>query len=622
MKGYEILLSMLVARVSCDLVDYYENLIEEEIQKAASYQFPKDASRFRPVGRNTIDFGVYDFVVVGAGSAGSVVANRLSEISEWKILLLEAGKTGNDFTEIPGMVPYLIRSDYNWGFNSTPQTECCQGLKKTFESNGSENYSCVGTGGVCPYPRGKSLGGTSTINILVYARGNKADYDRWASLGNPDWSYKKVLPYFIKSENSQVYGDVGYHGFGGYLNVEYHYPQNKKVDVFLTGNKELGRPVIDTNGERQIGTGYTNFNTINGRRLSTEKAFLQPAFSRPNLRILTESYVEKIVVGRRSKTVIGVLFSRNNTRYLVRVGKEVILSAGVVGSPHILMHSGIGPKHHLQHLNIPVINNLQVGYNMHDHFIIHNIYISTKTSDPRFPLRESIKQYLKGVGQLATTTNPQAISFFHLSANNLTSPDFELIFVPYVDANSESGIFQESSKPFWKKTDDYRVSQFALVLLHPKTRGRIYLKSNDPFVYPLIDVKCFGDVDNEDLKMLYEGIRKVIELIDTEAFRKVGAELLREPLCETHKFNTRGYWLCVVRMTGLNAYHGGGTCQMGTDPSKGAVVDNKLRVYGINKLRVADVSVIPVTISGHMSAPAIMIGERVADFIKEDHLKI
>ncbi|KAF5286482.1 hypothetical protein FQR65_LT12565 [Abscondita terminalis] len=581
MKGYEILLLMLVAKVSCDLIDYYENLIEEEIQKAASYQFPKDASRFRPVGRNTIDFGVYDFVVVGAGSAGSVVANRLSEISEWKILLLEAGKTGNDFTEIPGMVPYLIRSDYNWGFNSTPQTECCQGM-----------------GGVCPYPRGRSLGGTSTINALIYARGNRADYDRWASLGNPDWSYKKVLPYFIKSENSEVEGDAGYHGFGGYLNVEHHFPQSKKVDVFLTGNKELGRPVIDTNGERQIGTGPPPIST-------------------------QLTYVEKIVVGRRSKNSYwSAILAQQHQIFSSESARSDPISQEVGGSPHILMHSGIGPKHHLQHLNIPAINNLQVGYNMHDHFIIHNIYISTKTSDPRFPLRESIKQYLKGVGQLATTTNPQAISFLHLSANNLTSPDFELIFVPYVDANSESGIFQESSEPFWKKTDDYRVSQFALVLLHPKTRGRIYLKSNDPLVYPLIDVKCFGDADNEDLKMLYEGIRKVIELIDTEAFRKVGTELLREPLCETHKFNTRGYWLCVIRMTGLNAYHGGGTCQMGTDPSKGAVVDNKLRVYGINKLRVADDSIIPVTISGHMSAPAIMIGERVADFIKEDHLKI
>ncbi|KAK4878328.1 hypothetical protein RN001_010834 [Aquatica leii] len=609
-----IIASLNLLDADKNVIDHYERVINDEIQRAATYQHPKDAGNYRPINTKPEDYGVYDFVVIGAGSAGAVVASRLSENSNWKVLLLEAGKEGTDFTNVPAMSPYLSNLEYNWGFNSTPQTACCQGMN-----------------GICPFPRGKSLGGTSTINALVYSRGNKADYDNWASLGNAEWSYKKVLPYFTKSENSQVKGDPGYHGFGGYLNVRHHFPTSKKIDVFLNAHEELGRPIIDVNGKNQIGASYNNFNTLIGRRLSTENAFLKPARLRPNLKVLTESYVEKVLIDPRSKTATGVLFSRNNTRYLVNIAKEIVLSAGVIGSPHILLHSGVGPKNHLQNLNITIVEDLPVGFNMHDHLTFYNIYISTQISDKLYPLRESIKQYLKGIGPLTIATNPQGISFFSLS-NDSTVPDFELVLVPYVELDgfvrAESGIvhgfLDQNVKKVWKRStnENFHIAQFVLILLHPKTRGRVYLKSNDPFVYPLIDSKCLSDGGNEDVEKLYQGIKKVVELIDTKAFQRIGAKLLPEPRCAMHEFKSKDYWLCNIRLTAMNAYHGGGTCQMGVDVNKDAVVDDRLNVHGVKKLRVADASVVPVTISGHMSAPCIMIGERVADFIKQDYNNI
>ncbi|KAF5286483.1 hypothetical protein FQR65_LT12566 [Abscondita terminalis] len=541
-----------------DLIDYYEHLITEGIEKSSRYQFPKDARDFLPKNAKPKDFGTYDFVVVGAGSAGAVLANRLSEVGCWRILLLEAGKEGNDFTEIPGMVTYAIRSENNWGYNSTPQATCCQML------NGS-----------CPYPRGKSLGGTTTINCLGYARGHKIDYDNWASLGNPEWSYEKVLPFFIKSEKSQIDGEPQYHGHDGYLNVNYPSPPSIKMDAIFDGFKEIGLPMVDLNANHQNGASYNKLNTLNGRRLSTEKAFLDPIRSRPNLMILTESFVEKVFINSYTKTATGVLFSHKNTRYVVRITKEVIVSAGVIGSPRILMHSGIGPKNHLRSLNIRVMKNLRVGYNMHDHPVVYSIIFQTRISDPQFTFRESIRQYLNGV-------DPELVT--QLMSLNIS------------------------------------LSNFALILLHPKTRGRVYLKSNNPYVYPLIDSKCFCDENNEDVEKMYRGILKVLELFETEALKGIGAQLLPVPQCLVHGFNNRDYWMCTIRQAGMNAYHAGGTCSMGPDTRKGAVVDGYARVHGIKRLRVADTSIMPLTISGQMSAPAMMIGDRVADLIKRNYL--
>ncbi|KAK5638245.1 hypothetical protein RI129_012540 [Pyrocoelia pectoralis] len=598
-----VLLSLIGITVVCDnvLVDYYESLIMEEIRRAATYTFPKDAGNYRPFNEKPLMFGVVDFIVIGSGSSGSVVASRLSENGNWTVLLIEAGGEESNFTDIPAMSNYAASLEYNWGFNSTPQDTCCLAMN-----------------GICPFPRGKSLGGSTAINALGYARGNELDYDKWSE-ENPGWSYQDVLPYFIKSENSHIDdGDEGYHGYGGYLNVEHHVPTSKKVYTFLQANEELGKPIIDYNGYNQLGASRSQFNTIHGRRQSSSKAFLAPDVrSRRNLKISTHSYVTKILINDTTKTAYAVQFSHNNIQYVAKIKKEIVLSAGVVGSPTILMHSGIGPKQHLKELNIPIVKDLEVGEHMHDHLTFYSIQFTSSIFDPVYTLRESITQYLNGFGPLTTAVNTQGIAFFQLSTRNTTVPDLEVLFIPTVPANTSG--YVHVGERMWRRSYDTQVSQIILVLLHPKTRGRIFLNSNDSFVYPLIDSKCLSDEGNEDVESIYRGIEKVMELFDTEAFRGINATLLPDPRCTDRTFRSRAYWMCLIRLTALNAYHGGGTCQMGPHPSMGAVVDNKLKVYGIKNLRVADTSIIPVTLSGHMSAPAMMVGERVSDFIKKDH---
>ncbi|KAF5281713.1 hypothetical protein FQA39_LY17734 [Lamprigera yunnana] len=610
-----ISLCFFVVRVCTNelLLDYYEDLIRAQIERAATYRFAKDASEFRPYNAVPKEYGTYDFVVIGGGSAGSIVASRLSEIKKWRVLLLEAGKEENDFTDIPAMTKYLSSLEYNWGFNSTPQDNCCRAQE-----------------GNCPYPRGKSLGGSSAINSLAYVRGNKLDFDKWASLGNPGWSYEDVLPYFIKSENSHVKGDAGYHGHNGYLNVEYHIPMNRKMFTFFNAGKELNRSITDVNGKQQLGVSYNNFNTNKGKRHSASRAFLTPTVRRrKNLRILTESYVTKIVIDEHTKKANSVLFSHKNTLYVVSVNMEVILSAGVVGSPTILMHSGVGPKEHLSKYNIATIEDLEVGLNMHDHLTFHNFYLSTTKYDLTYSLRTSIKKYLEGTGPFTITTNPQGISFAQIFPNSSLAPHFEFIFVPYVDVQdfscSDSGIIyglmDRTTKRFLKRSirPITNIAQLVVVLLHPKTRGSVYLNSSDPYIYPLIDSKCLCDDKNEDVEHLYAGILKLMEIVDTISFQEISADVVVDPRCSLHVFNSKDYWLCSIKETATNAYHGGGTCQMGPDPAKGAVVNCRLQVYGVRNLRVADASVVPVTLSGHMNAPAMMVGERVVDFIKVDY---
>ncbi|KAB0791575.1 hypothetical protein PPYR_03375 [Photinus pyralis] len=602
---YEWFLLLLVGSVGPHSdVEYLEDLIAEEIKRSTAYSFPKDAGEYRTFNDYPRVFGVVDFVVIGSGSGGSVVASRLSENRNWSVLLLEAGGEESNFTEIPAMSNYAANLEYNWGFNSTFQSTCCLGMN-----------------GICPFPRGKSLGGTTAINVLVYARGNKMDYDKWSE-DSPGWGYRDVLPYFKKSENFNTKGDKGYHGYGGYLNVERHSPTSKKVNALLKAYAELGYPMVDINGYNQLGASSNQFNTLHGRRQSSAKAFLTSTRLRRNLKISTHSYVTKILTDPITKAATGVLFSHKNTKYIAKIKKEVILSAGVVGSPAILMHSGIGRKRHLNELKIPLVKDLEVGENLHDHLIFYNIYFTTSITDPVYTLRESIAQYLHGFGPLTIATNPQGIAFFQLSTKNTTVPDIELVFVPTVTTNTSgfvAGVRDDVVRRMWSRRSDEQISQITLVLLHPKTRGRVFLNSSDPFAYPLIDSKCLADEGNADKETVYMGIEKVMELFDTEAFREMNATLIPDSRCADLGFRSREYWMCLIPWSSLNAYHGGGTCRMGPDPRHGAVVDSRLKVYGVRNLRIADASVIPITISGHMSAPAMMVGERVADFIKEDY---
>ncbi|KAF5303570.1 hypothetical protein FQR65_LT08171 [Abscondita terminalis] len=485
-------------------VDYYVNLIESESKRAATFVLPTHSKTEKPFSKDFIEYGKFDHIVVGAGSAGGIVASRLSEDQFREVLLLEAGGPDTNFTEIPGVMGILWDLEYNWGYHTVPQSTYCLGMKEKR----------------CSYLRGKALGGSSTINSLIYTRGSKRDFDNWCAEGNPGWCYKDVLPYFKKVENSNINDDPFYHGFGGYINLEYSKPHTKKQRAFIEANIELNRTFLDYNGFRQEGVGMTQMNTKNGRRCSTGTTYLRTAFKRKNLKILTQSHVTRVLINPKTKTAFGVLFAKNNKYYVAKSRKDIVISAGAIGSPQLLMLSGVGPNLHIQQFGIPVLENLSVG--------------------------------------------------------------------------------------------------IMIILLHPQSRGYIKLKSSDPFDYPIIDSRGFSDVNYKDIETVYEGVHLCLNLLETKAFKNLDAKLHRVhlPTCKEFVYMSKDYWYCHMRQLSSSFAHVVGTCKMGPDPFQGAVVDHQLKVYGINNLRVADASIMPLIPGAHTNAPTMMIGEKAAAMIR------
>lgn len=399
-------------------------------------------------------------------------------------------------------------------------------------------------------------------------------------------------------------------GLNGYLDIYYHTPLSEKVHIFLNASKELGYRNVNVLGKDEIGSSPTPFSIRWGRRLSSAEAYLSPAKTRKNLTVLPRSFVTKIFLSIKFKKAIGVQFSVNNTLYSVQAGKEVVLTAGVVGTPKLLMLSGIGKEEQLKKVKIKVKQNLQVGTKLRNHFYLRNISYVTSISEPFFTLSDSIKQYLSTVGPLTISDNKQGLLLTKLAQSEGDVPEVEITFSP---SSNSLGFDSEQPNP---KND---IFHFALKLLNTSTEGNITLRSNDPFDYPIINDPCLADPNDEDIAKAYEGVRLILKFAESDTFKKLSPTPIAYPPCLNNEFMSKDYWFCVLRRLGKNAYDGLGTCRMGPDRSKGAVVDNKLKVYGVKRLRIADNSVVPVGISGNPSSVAMMIGERAAEFIKQDY---
>lgn len=579
---------------------------------------------------------------MGSGPAGCVLANRLSENPEWKVLLLEAGKPETLIHSIPSLATYLLSTESNWGYLAERSDAFCWGAltgKPSWivdvEQLSIFFYSYIPgmVDQTCAMPRGKSLGGTSSINSMIYNRGNYRDFDDWAAAGNDGWSYAEVLPYFLRSEHANLKGkeESPYHNHHGLLSVEDVPFRTKLAEAFVEGSKEIGHEEVDYNSYTQVGVSYVQANTLHGQRHSAARAFIEPVVRRKNLHILTSARVTRVLIDSATKTAYGVEYLKNRQRLTARARHEVILSTGSFSSPQLLMLSGVGPRHELERIGVPVIHDLPgVGQNMYDHMshfgptFIVNSTRQTVRVDSMQPV--DIEDFFQGRG-LLTTIGVEALNFVKTrnSSDPADLPDVELIFWPGSMASDQGSSLrngwrftQELYDAVYRPLEDHNIDNWSVFVMHfhPKSKGYLQLKDKNIFNWPRFYPNYFDDP--EDVETMLQGIKEAIRISQSPAMQKLGARLHDIPLpnCAHLHFASDEYWRCSIRTLSCTLHHQVGTCKMGPASDTLAVVDSQLRVHGINRLRVVDTSIIPKPPTAHTNAASFMIGEKAADMIK------
>ncbi|XP_071448675.1 glucose dehydrogenase [FAD, quinone]-like [Hetaerina americana] len=562
----------------------------------------------------------YDFIIVGAGTAGCALANRLSENPQWNILLIEAGTEPSVLTDVPILAAYFQLTESDWSYKTEPQRGACLAME----------------GGRCNWPRGKVIGGSSVLNYMVYTRGNKLDYDSWAQAGNHGWSFQDVLPYFRKAEDMQIpgLGNSYYHHRGGPVTVSHPRYHTPLATAFVSAGMEKGYLVNDYNGGIQTGFSYIQGSLRNGERCSSARAYLQPARGRGNLHVKRDATVSKVLIDPRTKKTYGVEFIHKGRTHTVRSTKEVILSAGTINTPQVLMLSGIGPAEHLRQLRIPVLQNLRVGDNLQDHIamgglsFLVNDTVSLASDRLMRDFSALLEYHTRKSGPFTVPGGVEAIAFFNTkrapqSTRYADYPDIELFFLGGTLSSQDVlrrafGIRQDVFNAVFGPLTGRDGWMVFPMLLRPRSKGRIRLRSANPLDKPLIDPNYFSD--NEDLEVIVDGILATIELSKTRAMQRYKSVLntLPIPACARHGFGTRNYWRCATRHITLTIYHHTGTAKMAPYWDQTAVVNHRLKVYGVGGLRVADASIMPNVPSGHTNAPTFMIAEKAADMIKQD----
>lgn len=529
----------------------------------------------------------YDFIVIGAGTSGSAVAGRLSEQGRYSVCVLEAGPPDrNPFIHIPAGVLYTLRNPaINW----------------MYPGIGSPGLN----GRAITHARGKTLGGSGAINGHIYNRGQRADFDRWAELGNAGWGYDDVLPYFIKSEDMLGSGDDGFHGRGGPFAVTDIDETDPLSDAFIRGAESIGVPRNpDYNGRVQEGIAYAQRSVNRGRRVSPARSFLYPAMKRGNTDVITNALVERILITDR--VAQGVSFKMGGASaatQTVRAAREVVLCAGAMGSPHILQLSGIGAADHLQSIGVQVVHDLPgVGKNFRDHYAVRSVVRIQKmpTINERVRglslAREVLRYALTRRGALALT--PTLVYCFWKSDESLANGDIQITFTPasYPDG-VQSGLdrFPGATVACWQQ--------------RPESVGHVRATSADPFVLPEIQGNYLAE--EKDRQVLLAAMRLSRRILGSAPFSPyVAEEIWPGPDRQSDEA-----MLDHAQRTGNTAYHPMGTCRMGLASERDSVVDESLRVHGVDRLRVADASIMPTILSANLNAGALMIGEKAADML-------
>ncbi|XP_048485438.1 ecdysone oxidase [Plutella xylostella] len=555
----------------------------------------------------------FDFIIVGAGSAGAVLASRLTEVSEWRVLLLEAGGDPPIESVVPGLLGSLEHSRVDWNYSSVNDGWTAQAQRRR---------------GRVSLPRGRMLGGTSSLNSMMYVRGNPADYNRWARKGFEGWDWESVFPYFLKSENLQdenLNNDPKYspyHNTKGPMKVTVQESIDPNVvekwDVLLDSLDEIGiKRIVDYNGPDQFGVSkcYFSHSAPPGVRSSTAQAFLAPAADRTNLFVLKNAFAKRVLIDD-DREARGVEVEVDGEVLQFFAEKEVIVSAGALNNPKLLMASGIGPAKEVKKLGVEVCADLPVGYNLQDHLLVPVFFTGAPTQhidEANYGPKVSLDYF----------PFPRLTGFF--SVHNRARPELQLISYYF---NQSSPLLQAALNRSLNYDDEvvdsvedesykHEIFMLALVLLHPRSRGKVTVTSLDQAVPPQIYLGYLSQRD--DLRLVQAGIDKLLQLTTTRYFRSVRSRLLRVDLpdCDNHhEYLGAAYWECYVRHMARSLWHQAGTCAMGR------VLDAALRVRGARRLRVVDASVMPALPSGNTNAPVIMMAERMADVIKKEYNKL
>lgn len=475
----------------------------------------------------------------------------------------------------------------------------------------------------CQYPRGKGLGGSHITNEMVYARGNRQNYYNWLNLGLKGWSYDDILYYFKKTEHDDTNDpkhNYMYHGFDGLLHINYTEPLSKNYDEFIEACKQIGLEETDINGASQIGVQRVPLTIKNNKRQMGGNAFIHPVLGQKNLKLVLNAFVTELLI--RGRFVNGVKFVKDRKTHIAMASKEVLLCAGAINSPQILMLSGIGPKDELEKHNIPVRNHLPVGKYLKDHPAFLGFYVRTNQAYPNLTLADNLQRYMNSETPFTSPLYTQNIAFANTRVPGENPPDIELITsnpplsVPSQQFFNLDDIAYEAFRKYNKLTDFL----IYIVSMNPVSNGYVKLQSGSPIDQPLINPGYLTDANGVDIDTLFNGIQLALNLTRTDAMRSINATVVSNfPRCEHLKSDVENsdnkeYWYCAIEQSTTTLFHPCCTTRMDVSP-RNSVVDSEFRVHNMRKLRVCDAGAMPEITAGHLLAPVTMMAEKLADML-------